>query len=146
LKNSKASIRIEEQSSDVAKIDKLLKNASKKGTNQGRPEFLITFNNNADLLIVIECKAETTKHESQNRAECRPDKYAEYAVNGVLLYASYLSKGFDVLAIAVSGETQQNLKISHFLHLKNERKATEIFDKQLLSANDYLDGYLKARL
>ena len=132
-------IHIEEQSSDISKIDKLLKSASKKGTGKGRPEFLITYNKNADLLIVIECKAEITKHESPNR-----DKFAEFAVDGVLLYASYLSKDFDVLAIAVSGETKQHLKVSHFLHLKNERKATEIFGDKLLSAQDYLDGYLKS--
>jgi hypothetical protein len=29
------------------------------------------------------------------------------SVDGVLLYASYLSKGFDVLAIAISGETKR---------------------------------------
>lgn len=132
-------IHIEEQASDDIKIDKLLKNASKKGTGKGRPEFLITYNKNADLLIVIECKAEIIKHESPNK-----DKYADFAVDGVLLYASYLSKDFDVLAIAVSGETKQQLKVSHFLHLKNERKATEIFGDKLLSAQNYLDGYLKS--
>ncbi len=132
-------IHIEEQASDISKIDKLLKSASKKGTGKGRPEFLITYNKNADLLIVIECKAEITKHESPNR-----DRFAEFAVDGVLLYASYLSKDFDVLAIAVSGETKQHIKVSHFLHLKNERKATEIFGDKLLSAQDYLDGYLKS--
>ena len=139
FEKSKEIIHIEEQSSDISKIDKLLKTASKKGMGKGRPEFLITYNNNADLLIVIECKAEVTKHESINR-----DKYSEYAVDGVLLYSSYLAKEFDDLAIAVSGETKQNIKISHFLHLKNERKATEIFGDKLLSAQDYLDGYLKS--
>lgn len=132
-------IHIEEQASDNAKIDKLLKTASKKGSGKGKPEFIITYNRNADLLIVIECKAETTKHESPNR-----DKFSEFAVDGALLYASYLSKDFDVLAIAVSGETKQQLRVSHFLHLKNERKATEIFSDKLLSAQDYLDGYLKS--
>ena len=132
-------IHIEEQASDIPKINKLLNNASKKGTGKGRPEFIITYKTNSDFIIVIECKAETTKHESPNR-----DKYADYAVDGVLLYASYLSKEFDVLAIAVSGETLSNLKISHFLHLKNERKATNIFGDKLLSAQNYLDGYLKS--
>jgi hypothetical protein len=132
-------IHIEEQSSDVPKIDKLLKTASKKGTGQGRPEFIITFNRNADLLIVVECKADIAKHESANR-----DKYAEYAVDGVLLYASFLSKEFDVLAIAVSGENKQQLKVSHFLHLKGERKATPVFGDKLLPAPDYLNGYLKS--
>lgn len=132
-------IHIEEQASDITKIDKLLKSASKKGTGKGRPEFIITYNKNADLLIVIECKADITKHESSNR-----DKYADFAVDGVLLYASFLAKEFDVLAIAVSGETKQQLKVSHFLHLKGERKPINIFGDKLLSAKDYLDGYLKS--
>ena len=55
-------IEIEEQKSDNPKIDKLLKLASKKGSGQGRPEFLITYKTNPDLLIVIECKADITKH------------------------------------------------------------------------------------
>ena len=132
-------LHIEEQASDNVKIQKLLKTASKKGIGNGKPEFLITFNKNSDLLIVIECKADALKHESAKR-----DKFANFAVDGVLLYATYLSKDFDVLAIAVSGEKEQNLKISHFLHLKNDRKATEIFSDKLLPAHDYLDGYLKS--
>jgi type I restriction enzyme M protein len=132
-------IHIEEQASDNAKIDKLLKTASKKGNGKGKPEFLITYNSNSDLLIVVECKAHITKHESPNR-----DKFSEFAVDGALLYASYLSKDFDVLAIAISGETKQQLKVSHFLQLKNQRKATEIFGDKLLSAEDYLNGYLKS--
>ena len=132
-------VHIDEQSSDNAKINKLLNTASKKGQGRGRPEFIITYKKNADLIIVIECKAETSKHESINR-----DRYADFAVDGVLLYSAYLSKDFDVLAIAASGETKENLRISHFLHLKNERKAVEIFADKLLSAQDYLDGYLKS--
>ena len=132
-------IEIEEQKSDNAKIDKLLKTASKKGSGKGYPEFLITYKTNSNLLIVIECKADGTKHESKTR-----DKYSDFAVDGVLLYSSYLSKDFDVLAIAVSGESKRNLKVSHFLHLNGERKATEIFGDKLLSADDYLNGYLKS--
>ncbi len=132
-------IHIEEQKSDSPQIDKLLKTASKKGGGQGYPDFLISYKNNSDLLIAIECKASITKHESTNR-----DKYADYAVDGALLYASYLAKDYDVLAIAVSGETKRELKVSHFLHLKGERKATEIFDSKLLEVEDYLNGYLKS--
>ncbi len=132
-------IDIEEQISDNPKISKLLKLASKKGNGGGKPEFVITYNKNHDFIIVIECKAKTSKHESANR-----DKYDQYAVDGALLYASYLSKEFDVLAIAVSGETKSELKISHFLHLKNEKTAFNIFSNKLLPAQDYLDGYLKS--
>ncbi|MFQ3332180.1 MAG: type I restriction enzyme M protein [Thalassomonas sp.] len=130
-------ITLEEQKSDNAIINKLLKTASKKGTGQGYPEFIISYNTESDLVIVIECKADFTKHESKTR-----DKYADYAVDGALLYASYLAKSFDVLAIAVSGETKRELKVSNFLHLKGERIATEIFDDKLLSVDEYLTGYL----
>lgn len=132
-------IEIEEQASDIPKIDKLLKTASKKGDGKGRPEFLITFKNNPNLLVVVECKANISKHESSGR-----DKFSDYAVDGVLLYSSYLSKEFDILAIAVSGEDNNHLKISHFLQLKNEKKAIPIFDDKLLPAQDYLNGYLKS--
>ncbi len=132
-------IIIEEQKSDNPKIDKLLKLASKKGLGRGYPEFLIQYKTNSNLLIVIECKASILKHESKTR-----DKYAEYSVDGVLLYASYLSKGFDILAIAISGETKDSLKVSHFLHLKDEKKATPIFGDKFLSIDDYLNGYLKS--
>jgi len=133
------SIDIEEQRSDNPKIDKLLKSASKKGGGKGYPEFIISYKTNPDLLIVIECKADVTKHESKDR-----DKYADFSVDGALLYASYLSKGFDVLAIAVSGETKQSLRVSHFLHLRDEKKATPIFGDKFLSVDDYLNGYLKS--
>jgi type I restriction-modification system DNA methylase subunit len=130
---------LEEQRSDNPKIDKLLKNASKKGAGQGYPEFIITYKTNPDLLIVIECKADTAKHESKDHSQ-----YPEYAVDGVLLYASCLSKEYDVLAIAVSGETKKNLRISHFLHLKDEKKTIQIFGDKFLTPNEYLSAYLKS--
>ena len=132
-------IDIEEQKSDNAKIDKLLKTASKKGNGQGYPEFIMTYKTNPDLIIVVECKAQTTKHESVNK-----DKYSEFAVDGALLYSSYLSKDFDVLSIAVSGENKRELKVSHFLQLKGEKQAIQKFDDKLLPATDYLNGYLKS--
>lgn len=132
-------VEIEEQASDIPKIDKLLKTASKKGGGKGKPEFLITFKNNSNLLIVIECKADISKHESKNK-----DKFSNYAVDGALLYSVYLSKEFDVLSIAVSGEDIKHLKISHFLQLKNEKKAIPFFGDKLLTAQNYLDGYLKS--
>ncbi len=132
-------LEIEEQQSDDKKIDKLLKSASKQGLGKGYPDFIISYPNQSDFLIVIECKADLNKHESESHLQ-----YADYAVDGVLLYASYLSKEFDVLAIAVSGESQETLKVSHFLHLKTEKDATNIFGEQLLTANDYLNGYLKS--
>jgi len=131
-----SNIVIEEQKSNNRKIDKLLKNASKNGNGDGRPEFIIQFNENSDLLIIVECKADIKKHISTSG-----DKYKDYAVDGVLLYSSFLSKEYDVLSIAVSGD-KINLKISHFLQLKNSKTVNSIFnDDKLLSIEEYLSGY-----
>lgn len=132
-------VEIEEQTSDNPKIKKLLITASKSGVGRGSPEFIIQFKNNPDLLIIVECKADITKHESKTR-----DQYKDYAVDGVLLYSSYLAKEFDVLSIAVSGQNEREFKISHFLQLKGEKIAIEKFSNKLLSPEDYLQGYLKS--
>ena len=61
-------------------------------------------------------------------------------MDGVLLYASYLSKSYDVLAIAVSGTDKNNIKVSHYLHLKDEPKAFQYFGDMLLAPDDYCSG------
>ncbi len=124
----------EEQVSVIPKIDKLLKNASKKGTGRGKPEFIISLKDNKDLLIVVECKADVLKHESEKR-----DKYADYAVDGALLYSSFLSKEFDVLSLAVSGTDQDSIKVSYFIQRK-EQVAERIFGNKLISIEDILAG------
>ncbi len=138
LKNDENLI-VEEQASDNQKINKLLKLASKSGNGKGFPEFICQFKNNPDLLIVVECKADFRKHESPTR-----DNYKEYAVDGVLLYASYLAKEYDVIAIAVSGENKTELKVSHFMQLKGEPVAVKKFGNELLGPEDYLEGYEKS--
>jgi type I restriction enzyme M protein len=132
-------VTLEEQTSDAPKIKKLLSTASKGGLGRGSPEFIIQYKKNPDLIIIIECKAEVTKHESKDH-----NQYKDYAVDGALLYSSYLSKDYDVLSIGVSGQTERELRISHFLQLKGEKKAVEKFSNKLLSPDDYLQGYLKS--
>lgn len=130
---------IEEKKSDIPKIDKLLKNASKKGNGCGYPDFIITSKEHSDFLIVIECKADIQKHKSETR-----DKYADYAVDGALLYASFLSKEYDVLAIAISGETKKELKVSHFFQLCKKSEYHDCFKNQILPFKDYHEGILKS--
>ena len=134
-----ADIIFEEQRSDNPKIQKLLSTASKSGTGTGQPDFIIQYKQDADFIIVIECKPEAKNHESSMR-----NQYADFAVDGVLLYASYLAKDYDVLAIAASGQTTERLRISHFLQLKGDTKSTQIFGDKLLSPDDYRDGYIKS--
>jgi type I restriction enzyme M protein len=124
-------IVIEEQKSVIPKIDKLLKNASKSGNGCGYPEFIISFKDNPDDLIVIECKANISYHESKER-----NNYKDYAVDGVLLYADYLKKEFNVTAIAVSGQNEREVKISTFLWLKQNLTYKDIQDKIFLKSEE----------
>lgn len=128
---------IEEQKSENPKINKLLKNASKKGGGKGYPEFIISIKDNPDFIIVVECKADISKHQSQ-----KSDKYNDYAVDGALLYGAFLSKEYDVLAIGVSGQNIDELKVSHYLFLKGSNKPLQIFGNKLLDLDSYLKGYL----
>ena len=104
-------INIEEQKSQIKRVKNLLKTASKADTGKpGYPEFIISWDSDPNLLIVIECKADTKYHESKKH-----DKIKDYAVDGVLHYARHLSKEFTVLAIAASGMTESALEVSNFL-------------------------------
>jgi hypothetical protein len=117
--------RVEEQKSETGSIKRLLKSASKTGKGgTGAPEFIISNSDTPDFLIVIECKADIKHHESNNR-----DNPVGFAVDGALNYAEYLAKGFNVIAIAGSGQTQSQLKISTFLHPKGAPKAKELHTK-----------------
>lgn len=129
------SIKIEEQKSSNRGIVALLAGESKgAGKGNGYPEFLITFPTDSRYLIVVECKASPSKHESKKR-----DIAKDYAVDGVLHYAKALSVDYDTIAIAVSGESISELRVSHFLWKKGANKPEDLkADKKLLSINDYL--------
>ena len=120
-------IVIEEQSSQNPKINKLLRRASKAGEGKGYPDFIISFTNNPNDIIVVECKANSTQHESNDK-----DQSKDYAVDGALLYANYLKDGFNVTAIAVSGQNEREKKISTFLWLKNGHAYKPLQDKTCL--------------
>ena len=128
------SIRLEEQRSKNRAIARLLASASKTGgKGVGSPEFLITFPADARYLIVIECKASVSRHESPGH-----DRPVEFAVDGVLRYASALSAEYDVIAIAVSGESEVELRISQFQWVRGASECVPLSDSALLSLNSYL--------
>jgi type I restriction enzyme M protein len=124
-------IVVEEQASDNPKIDKLLKLASKGGKGKGYPEYIISFKNNPNHIIVIECKADVSCHESKDKKQ-----YKDYAVDGVLLYSSYLKDSFNVTAIAVSGQNEREKKVSSFLWLKEHYTYKNIQDKTILAPDE----------
>ena len=131
------SVKFEEQKSSNKRIQELLKGQSKGGgKGDGFPEFFISFPTNSNYLIVVECKANTSNHESENR-----DNPKDYSVDGVLHYANALSEGYNVVAIAVSGETEDEAIVSHFYWKKGAKNYSETTDKKLLSIDDYLQMF-----
>lgn len=138
-----SSVKFEEQKSTNIRIAECLATASKSGKDRpGRPEFIITFpTQSSDYLIVIECKAKTDKHESANH-----DKAKDFAVDGVLHYARFLSTEFNVVAIAVSGESPDTIVVSNFLHKKGDEAAAELPDKKLLGIYDYVKTFRNEQL
>ena len=126
---------VEEQKSDHVKIHKLLQNASKRGSKNSCPDFIIHSRKYPELLLVVEAKADCNKQVSETM-----DHYADYAVDGALLYASFLSKEFDVLAIGISGTREDQLRMNHYLLLKEERIAHPVFGDKILSIDEYFSG------
>ncbi|MDR0248512.1 MAG: SAM-dependent methyltransferase [Oscillospiraceae bacterium] len=109
---------------DVVGVDKvlvLLKKAGGKpaqraledfttsGGGKAKPEFIITFNDDINTIIVVECKTSAKKHRSAN-LDC-PNGFA---VDGVLYYAKFLKESFNVIAVAVSGTKPADIKVDAF--------------------------------
>lgn len=129
------SIKFEEQRTTNERVKELLKQASKKGTGKsGFPEFIITFPSIMNLVMLVECKPDSKNHSRSNPKE--PNNPAKYAVDGVLHYANFLKTEFDVIAVAVSGQDKNKLKVSNFV-LRKGAGQKEI-DSKLLSVYDYL--------
>ncbi len=135
--NNCGEIKYWEQIPDNKHIRSLLKNASKSGSGHGKPEFIVTFDERPEFLIVIECKADVGRHISKQQ-----NKPAQFCVDGVVHYAKYLSKEFNVLAIATSGIDKKTLRVSHFLQFRGDTDVeSNMFPGKLLPLSDYLDGY-----
>ncbi|MDD4855051.1 MAG: N-6 DNA methylase [Sulfuricurvum sp.] len=130
---------IDEQKSTNKKVQELLKTASKNGSGSvGRPEFIIV-EKNSDYVIVVECKPDTKFHDSENQTNRQAVKYA---VDGALHYASKLKDFFNVIAIAASGQNEEELIISNYFWKKGTEECSVILDKKgscLSSIVDFKD-------
>ncbi|WP_453984342.1 HsdM family class I SAM-dependent methyltransferase [Brevibacterium casei] len=98
-------IVVEKQQSVIEAIRKGLSKASKsgKGTAAGYPEFIVTSPATPDMVVLVECKADVKHHESMSR-----DMPRDYAVDGVLHYARFLTQNYTVISVAVSGTSHTN--------------------------------------
>ena len=119
--------------SDVDKIEKILKQAGGKpreceledyaqgGRGKAKPEYIITFHDDIHTLIVIECKNSAKKHCSE-----KLNRPYSFAVDGVLYYAKFLKNEYNVIAIAVSGTTTQNMKADAFYWMRGQDTYTTL--------------------
>lgn len=83
------------------------------GNGRAKPEFIITFNEDSNLLVVVECKKTVGKHKSEYLNHPR-----DYAIDGVLYYAKFLKEKYNVIAVAVSGTKKETAKVSTFIGRK----------------------------
>lgn len=131
-----SAIKLDEQKASVAKVKQCLAKASKSLTGKiGSPEFIISFPALPDEIIVVECKSSTKFHVSSDG-----ENPAAYAVDGALHYSAFLSKEYNVIAIAVSGETLDKLKISSFYQKKGQKEVSEE-DPALLDIYSYIKRF-----
>lgn len=107
LKEAKISENFTAQGSNIKEINEALQTASKRGTGKtGFPEYVGVVKN---FLIVIEDKADTSKHANFNENEIISEDVAsicDYAVNGALFYGKHLAKNTsysEVIALGISG-------------------------------------------
>lgn len=130
---------VEYQTSNFEIIQNLLKGASKtKKGGGGRPEHIIQHKLSPDLLIITEGKKDISKHESVELTYP-----AEYAVDGVIHYSSFISKEYDVISIAFSGNNERNFKISYFFQPKNGK--IEVIETSVpLTIKELIQNYKKS--
>lgn len=104
-------------------LSAVFEKASKKQSmeNKGTPDFIVT-KDNSNIIVVIECKAKTSDHSKYSDLDDykangfgTSDDTAKYAIDGALWYASFLSDKYDVIAIAVSGQTLMENRITSFV-------------------------------
>jgi len=144
-------INVEEQKSNIESVKRLLKFASKSGQGgKGSPEFIISSASTPDFLVIIECKADVRDHISSSCQELlrgetikeNENEYAKrtqrYAVDGILHYAQFISKEYNVIAIAVTGENKKEAIISTYLHTKGTPKPKELQTKENKAIEDII--------
>jgi type I restriction-modification system DNA methylase subunit len=117
----------------IEKIENLLKKAggkpdlcdlsdfSKGGNGKAKPEYVITFNNDTNTILVVECKRSIKDHSSEEL-----NKPKKFAIDGALYYAKFLKEEYNVVAIAVSGTKKEDCKISTFYWQKGFETYSEL--------------------
>jgi type I restriction enzyme M protein len=130
-------IIIEPKKSENFRIQNILTSSSKKGTNKvGYPEYIISFKEYPNFILVIEDKKDKILHESKIL-----NQPVKYAVDGAIHYGKKLSKEFDVISIGVSGISKNELLVTHYLHLKGSDEAIKLEFNELKTPEEYIKFY-----
>lgn len=154
-----ADIQVEEQKSNIEAVKRLLRASSKSGGGGGgSPEFIVSAASAADFLLVVECKADVKDHASTvipdilagrpvaEDDDTRSRRLQRFAVDGALHYAKSLSREFNVISVAVSGETKKSAQVSTHLWPKGAEKPKVLTAKGgaqidgLISWADYIEN------
>lgn len=90
------------------------------GHGKAKPEYIVTFNEDKDTILLVECKRNLRDHESTEK-----NMPSKYAVDGALFYAKHLKDEYNVLAVAVSGTSKENIKVNTFYWKKGFETPTE---------------------
>lgn len=107
-----AGIELEPQGSSIKEVNEALKSASKAGSGKvGFPEFVGVVK---DFLLIIENKADTSKHikrTSGNTISSSIKDVKDYAINGALFYGKHLAKNTNykkIIAFGISGDEKKH--------------------------------------
>lgn len=116
-------------------VQKSIEDFSIDTKGASKPEFIISLKTDQRTIIVIECKKSVKFHQSDLL-----DKPKSYSVDGLLYYVKHLKFEYNVIAIAVSGTSKENIKVSTYYWAQNApeyiefKKAKDI----LLEPENYL--------
>lgn len=124
------------EKSDMKKISDLFENSSKRRTGKsGKPEFII-YDQEQEIVIIIENKKDVTKHIYKENLE---EKVADYAVNGVLWYSKFVKEQYDVIAIACSGTDPSTMLIDTYGWKKGLDTFTNLNLHEIGTIEEYRD-------
>lgn len=133
------------QGSNIKEINDALQTASKRGTGKvGFPEYVGIVK---DFLIVIEDKADTTKHLKLNEKDIIADdivNICNYAVNGALFYGKHLSKNTSykkIIALGISGNEKINKITPMYINDRGDYTVLDDIETLISFNEENIDEY-----
>ena len=145
LKEAKISDKFSAQGSNIKEINEALQTASKRGTGKvGFPEYVGVVK---DFLIVIEDKADTTKHLKLNDKEIISEdtiSICDYAINGALFYGKHLSKNTNykkIIALGISGNEKSHKITPLYINDRGDYTILEDLETLISFSENNIDEY-----